>query len=203
MLFGLYTLILIVGGVIMALVGRINTSNAGEKIRNEAMMVVNTNFSVVMDENRSYREEIGVEREKRARLEERLDGVLRDIDKIRTRLEQVEVEKKALEAEKEKLEQTIDLKSVEYQKLMVSIQARIDDAVKAVRQDYETRITELTEAIRQKDEEIDQLKQQLKEKSHEPQQNPIPADSTNPAPDPQPPDNAGTGSHIGSTTPTD
>ena len=124
------------------------------------------------------------------------------MDMIRKRLEQVEGEKKALEEEKEKLEKTIDFKSVEYQKLMVSIQARIDEAVRGVREDYETRIAELNEQIQQRNEEIAQLKKQLEEKSHEPQQSPIPADSNRPAPDTQPPDADRTGSDTGSSTTT-
>ena len=188
--FAVYTLITIIGAGTAVIFGRVRVSNMGEKVRNEAMAVINTNFSILLEDTRTARKEVGDEREKRARLEERVDGLLRDMDKLRERLNRVESEKKALEAEKEELEKTIDFKSVEYQKLMVSIQSRIDSAVDAVRieltEHYEPRIAELNKQIQQKNEEITLLKSQLEEKSHDPQSETIPIATGNPesAPDP-------------------
>jgi len=202
-LFGLYTLIAIVGGFAAYIFGRGNISNMGEKVRNEAMATINNNFSIILDDARIARTELGEEREKRARLEERVDGLLKSMDDIRSRLSQVEGEKKALEAEKTQLEQTIDLKSIEYQKLMASIKVQVDNAVEKVRKEYESRINLLETQIHQKAEEIAKLKSQLEEKSHEENhtpQNPIPTVPANPVPAPNPTDPSGAGSHTGNDT---
>lgn len=205
LLFALYTLITIVGGTAAVVLGRGRVNTMGEKAKNDAVATITNNFSGLLQDAQKARDELATEREKRAELKGEVTGLTRqieklsdDMEKLRRRLEQVEGEKKDLEAEKEKLEKTIDFKSVEYQKLMVSIQSRIDNAVKGVREDYEARINQLEDEILQKNNEIARLKQQLEEKSHvQPQPNPVSDDS--PVPDSNSvPNNIGAGSNPGS-----
>lgn len=205
LLFGLYTIITIGSAFAMSVIGRGRVTTMGEKAKNDAVATVTSNFSSLLEDARSARQDLNIEREKRAELRGEFNGLLRqietlkgDMDKIRHRLEQVEGEKKKLEGEKADLEKTLDLKSVEYQKLMTSIQGQIDNAVAAVRAEleahYGSQIKQLEEKIREKDAEISLLKSVLKEKSNEPQDNPIPINRPGIAADTQSPDAAGTGS---------
>jgi chromosome segregation ATPase len=182
--------------VIGHFVTRIGISNMTEKAQAQAVQTVTANFGKALAD-------AGDEREKRAKLEVRVDtlntqlteqtrradtanerlasqstqinkltgevtNLTTEIKQIRDRLVVVEGEKKALEGEKQKLENALNEKGEEYQKLMISIQEKIDKAVAEVRaelsQSYETRIKELETQIRSRDEEIAQLKALLKER---------------------------------------
>lgn len=132
-----------------------------------------------------------------------------DMNAIRARLDQVEREKKELEVEKAKLEYKLTSRNSEYDKLMASVQERIDKAVADVRAElkahYEARLEELQVEIRKRDEEIAKLKQLLEQSKEETpdekatSQNP---DSDQPVPAdglPDPSAGSNSGSHTGSS----